>query len=103
MSLLKRLYGQLYIQVLIGILAGIALGIAAPGAAIQMKPLGDGFIALLRILLAPIIFCTVVHGLANIRDMRKLGRLGTKAIVYFEVVSTLARISHQMFTRTVDW
>jgi aerobic C4-dicarboxylate transport protein len=54
-----------------------------------MKPLGDGFIALLRILLAPIIFCTVVHGLANIRDMRKLGRLGTKAIVYFEVVSTL--------------
>jgi aerobic C4-dicarboxylate transport protein len=89
MSLLKRLYGQLYIQVLIGILAGIALGIAAPRAAVQMKPLGDGFIALLRILLAPIIFCTVVHGLANIRDMRKLGRLGTKAIVYFEVVSTL--------------
>ena len=89
MSLLKRLYGQLYIQVLIGILAGIALGIAAPRAAVQMKPLGDGFIALLRILLAPIIFCTVVHGLSNIRDMRKLGRLGTKAIVYFEVVSTL--------------
>jgi aerobic C4-dicarboxylate transport protein len=89
MSLFKRLYGQLYIQVLIGIVAGIALGIAAPRAAVQMKPLGDGFIALLRILLAPIIFCTVVHGLANIRDMRKLGRLGTKAIVYFEVVSTL--------------
>jgi aerobic C4-dicarboxylate transport protein len=89
MSQVKRLFGQLYIQVLIGILAGIGLGIAAPRAAIQMKPLGDGFIALLRILLAPIIFCTVVHGLANIRDMRKLGRLGTKAIVYFEVVSTL--------------
>jgi aerobic C4-dicarboxylate transport protein len=89
MSLLKRLYDQLYVQVLIGIVAGIALGIAAPRAAVQMKPLGDGFIALLRILLAPIIFCTVVHGLANIRDMRKLGRLGTKAIVYFEVVSTL--------------
>jgi aerobic C4-dicarboxylate transport protein len=89
MSLLKRLYEQLYLQVLLGILAGIALGIAAPAAAVKMKPLGDGFIALLRILLAPIIFCTVVHGLANIRDMRKLGRLGTKAIVYFEVVSTL--------------
>jgi aerobic C4-dicarboxylate transport protein len=89
MSQVKRLFGQLYIQVLIGILAGIGLGIAAPRAAIQMKPLGDGFIALLRILLAPIIFCTVVRGLANIRDMRKLGRLGTKAIVYFEVVSTL--------------
>jgi aerobic C4-dicarboxylate transport protein len=89
MSQVKRLFGQLYIQVLIGILVGIGLGIAAPRAAVQMKPLGDGFIALLRILLAPIIFCTVVHGLANIRDMRKLGRLGTKAIVYFEVVSTL--------------
>ncbi len=89
MSLFKRLCGQLYIQVVIGILSGIALGMAAPRAAVQMKPLGDGFIALLRILLAPIIFCTVVHGLANIRDMRKLGRLGTKAIVYFEVVSTL--------------
>lgn len=85
MSLFKRLY----IQVLLGILAGIALGIVAPGVAVKMKPLGDAFIALLRIMLAPIIFCTVVHGLASVQDLRKLGRLGTKALVYFEAVSTV--------------
>ena len=84
-----KLLRQLYFQVLIGILAGVALGVVAPRAAGQMKPVGDGFIALLRLLLAPIIFCTVVHGLAGIRDMRKLGRLGAKALLYFEVVSTL--------------
>jgi aerobic C4-dicarboxylate transport protein len=80
---------QLYVQVLLGIVAGIALGLTAPGVAVAMKPLGDAFIALLRILLAPIIFCTVVHGLASVRDLRRLGRLGTKALVYFEVVSTV--------------
>src|ERR1019366_1912574 len=84
-----KLLRQLWFQVLIGILAGVALGVVAPRAAGQMKPVGDGFIALLRLLLAPIIFCTVVHGLAGIRDMRKLGRLGAKALLYFEVVSTL--------------
>ena len=85
MALLKRLY----IQVLIGIVAGVALGILDPHVAVKMRPLGDGFIALLRLLLAPIIFVTVVHGLASVRDLRKLGRLGTKALVYFEVVSTI--------------
>src|SRR4029450_3987346 len=79
----------LYIQVLIGIAAGVALGLISPSTGAQMRPLGDGFIALLRMLLAPIIFCTVVHGLAAIRDLRRLGRLGTKTLVYFEVVSTL--------------
>lgn len=89
MSLLKRLY----IQVLIGVLAGVALGIAAPGVAAQMKPLGDGFISLLKIFLAPIIFFTVVHGLASMQDVRKLGRLGTKALIYFETVSTLGLLT----------
>lgn len=84
-----KLLRQLYIQVLIGIVAGVGLGVVAPGVAAGMKPVGDGFIALLRLLLAPIIFCTVVHGLAGIRDMRKLGRLGAKALLYFEVVSTI--------------
>jgi len=84
-ALLKRLY----IQVLIGILAGVALGILDPHLAVKMRPLGDGFIALLRLLLAPIIFVTVVHGLASVRDLRRLGRLGTKALLYFEVVSTI--------------
>jgi aerobic C4-dicarboxylate transport protein len=80
---------QLYIQVLIGILAAIALGILAPGAAVAMKPLGDAFIALLRMMLAPIIFCTVVHGLTHISDMRQLGRLALKTLVYFELLTTV--------------
>jgi aerobic C4-dicarboxylate transport protein len=84
-SILKRLY----IQVLIAITAGIALGVLDPTLAVKMKPLGDAFIALLKMFLAPIIFLTVMHGLANVSDMRKLGRLGTKALLYFEVVTTL--------------
>jgi aerobic C4-dicarboxylate transport protein len=84
-SILKRLY----VQVLIGIVAGILLGLLDPSLAVKMRPLGDGFIALLRLFLAPIIFLTVVHGLASVREMRKLGRLGAKALLYFEVVTTL--------------
>ena len=85
-----KLLRQLYVQVLVGIALAVALGIAAPGVAIGMKPLGDAFIALLRMLLGPIIFCSVVLGLAHVRDMRQLGRLAAKALLYFEVMSTLA-------------
>jgi aerobic C4-dicarboxylate transport protein len=84
-----RLLKQLYVQVLIAVAAAAALGLAAPSVAVAMKPFGDGFIALLKMLLGPIIFCTVVHGLASIQDLRKLGRLGTKSLIYFEVFSTL--------------
>lgn len=87
-----RLLKQLYIQVLIGLAAAVVLGLAGPSLAVKMKPFGDGFIALLRMLLGPIIFCTVVHGLAQMHDMRKLGRLATKSLVYFEVVSTIGII-----------
>jgi len=85
-----KLLRQLYIRVLIGLALATVLGIAAPGVAVKMKPLGDGFIALLRTLLGPIVFVTVVHGMAGVKDMRKLGRLGAKSLLYFEVVSTLA-------------
>ncbi len=87
-----RAIRQLYVQVLIGIALAIVLGIAAPGVAVQMKPLGDAFIALLRMLLAPIIFCSVVLGLTHVRDMGQLGRLAVKALLYFEVMSTLAML-----------
>jgi aerobic C4-dicarboxylate transport protein len=83
---------QLYIQVLIGIAAAVLLGLTAPAVALKMKPLGDGFIAILRMLLGPIIFCTVVHGISNVRDIRKLGRLGAKSLIYFEVLSTLGMV-----------
>ncbi|GAB2900667.1 dicarboxylate/amino acid:cation symporter [Paraburkholderia jirisanensis] len=76
-------------QVLIALILAVMLGCWAPGVAVSLKPLGDGFIGLLRMLLAPIVFCTVVHGLSHAQDMKRLGRLGAKTLLYFEVVSTL--------------
>jgi aerobic C4-dicarboxylate transport protein len=81
---------QLYVQVLIGIALAVVLALAAPDLAVRMKPLGDGFIALLRMMLAPIIFCSVVLGLTHVADMKQLGRLALKAILYFEAVTTVA-------------
>lgn len=83
-------YGLLYVQVLVAIAAGVALGHAYPGAGAAMKPLGDAFIQLIKMMIAPVIFCTVVHGIASMSDLRSVGRVGLKALVYFEVVSTLA-------------
>ena len=83
-------YTVLYIQVLIAIAIGIALGHFFPETGKAMKPLGDGFIALIRMMIAPVIFCTVVHGIASMSDLKKVGRVGLKTLFYFEVVSTLA-------------
>ena len=85
-------YRHLYVQVLIAIAIGIALGHFYPELGTQMKPLGDAFIKLIKMLIAPIIFCTVVHGIASMSDMRKVGRVGLKALIYFEVMTTLALI-----------
>jgi aerobic C4-dicarboxylate transport protein len=81
---------KLHIQVLLALILAVLVGIFAPTIAMAMKPLGDAFIGLLRMLLAPIVFCTVVHGISHVQDMRKLGRLGAKTLLYFEAVSTLA-------------
>lgn len=80
----------LYFRVLLGIVAGVVVGIFFPHFGDRMKPLADGFIKLIRMLIAPIIFFTVVTGVASIGDLRKLGRVGLKAMLYFEAVSTLA-------------
>jgi aerobic C4-dicarboxylate transport protein len=84
----QRFLRSLYFRVILGILLGVLLGVFYPHAAEAMKPFGDGFIKLIRMLIAPIIFFTVVVGIASIGDMRKLGRVGVKALVYFEVVTT---------------
>jgi aerobic C4-dicarboxylate transport protein len=81
---------SLWAQVLVAIVAGVAVGKLAPATGAALKPLGDGFIRLITMVITPIIFCTVVSGIAGIRDVKKVGRLGGKALVYFEVVSTLA-------------
>ncbi len=85
-------YKNLYIQVLIAIAFGIVLGLVAPPGAVAMKPFGDAFVALIRMMIAPVIFCTVVHGIATVGDLKRVGRVGLKAILYFEVVSTIALI-----------
>lgn len=85
-----RRKNTLYLQVLFGIVLGVILGATDPSLATQMKPLGDGFIRLIRMLIAPIIFLTVVTGIASIGDMKKLGRVGLKALLYFEVLTTMA-------------
>src|SRR5438270_13985142 len=87
---MHRLWRSLYFQVIVGIFAGVALGLIYPEAGARMKPLGDGFIKLIRMMIAPIIFLTVIVGIAGIGDMKKLGRVGLKALLYFEVVTTLA-------------
>jgi aerobic C4-dicarboxylate transport protein len=86
----KPLYTHLYVQVLTGIAAGILIGHFYPSTGETMKPLGDGFIKLVKMLIAPIIFVTVVHGIASMGDLKKVGRVGLKALVYFEIVTTLA-------------
>ena len=88
----KPWYTVLYLQVLIAIAVGIVLGHFWPDLGKQMRPFGDGFVALIRMMIAPVIFCTVVHGIASMRDMTKVGRVGLKTLVYFEVVSTVALI-----------
>lgn len=86
----KPFYKVLYIQVLFAIIVGVLLGIFDPALGEKMKPLGDGFIKLIKMIIAPVIFCTVVAGIAGMQDMKKVGRVGGKALLYFEIVSTFA-------------
>ena len=77
----KPFYRHMYVQVLIAIVLGTIFGLIAPSLAVQMRPLGDGFIKLIRMLIAPIVFATVVVGIAKMGDMKEVGRIGLKAIV----------------------
>jgi len=88
----KPIYSHLYFQVLVAIGAGIVLGYFFPGLATKLKPLGDAFIKLIKMMIAPIIFTTVVVGIARIGNLKKVGRVGLKSIIYFELVSSLALV-----------
>jgi len=88
----KPLYKSLYFQVVAAIVIGILLGYFYPETGAAMKPLGDGFIKLIKMIIAPIIFCTVVVGIAGMEDMKKVGKTGGYALIYFEVVSSIALI-----------
>jgi aerobic C4-dicarboxylate transport protein len=88
----RPFYRSLYIQVLAAVVAGVLLGHFYPALGTEMKPLGDGFIKLIKMMIAPIIFCTVVVGIAGMEDMKKVGKTGGLALLYFEIVSTVALV-----------
>ena len=98
---MRRLTSHLYFWVLLAILAGGTLGYLDPATAVKLKPLGDGFIALVKMLIGPIIFCTVVLGVAGAGDMKKVGRVGGKALIYFEAVSTIALVIGLVVANTI--
>ncbi len=89
---MKAWYRQLWVQVLAGMTVGILVGIFRPGVGARMQPFGDAFIKAIRMLIAPVIFCTIVHGVARMRDMARVGRVALKAILYFEVLTTIALV-----------
>src|SRR6266480_713857 len=86
----KPLYRSLYFQVIVAIVIGVLLGYFKPEWGAEMRPLGDAFIKLIKMMIAPIIFCTVVVGIAGMEDMKKVGKTGGYALLYFEIVSTIA-------------
>src|SRR4051812_44391280 len=88
----KPIYKSLYAQVLTAIVIGVVLGHFYPETGAAMKPLGDGFVKLIKMIIAPIIFCTVVVGIAGMENMKKVGKTGGLALLYFEVVSSVALV-----------
>jgi aerobic C4-dicarboxylate transport protein len=86
------LYKSLFVQVLVALLLGIVIGVAAPDFATSLKILSDGFLKLITMIVAPIVFCVVVHGIAGAGDLKKVGRVGVKALIYFEVMTTVALV-----------
>jgi len=90
--MMKNLFTSLYFQVIVAIITGVILGHYYPSFAVDLKPLGDGFLKLIKMMIGPIIFCTIVTGIAGMQNTKKVGRVGLKAILYFEIVTTLALI-----------
>jgi aerobic C4-dicarboxylate transport protein len=87
-----RHFKSLYVQVLIGVALGVLVGVLWPSVGVALKPLGDGFVKLVKLVIAPVIFCTVAGGIAHMSDIKTFGRVGGKALIYFELVSTLALV-----------
>ena len=88
----KPIYRSLFFQVFVAIVAGISVGHLFPDLGADLRPLGDGFIKLIKMLIAPMIFCVVVTGIAHVGDLKSVGRIGVKALIYFEVVTTFALV-----------
>src|SRR5512137_2310181 len=89
---MPKIIKSLYAQVIFAIIVGITIGYLFPSFATKLKPLGDGFIKLVKMMIAPVVFCTIVSGIAGMQNIKKVGRVGIKALIYFEVITTLALI-----------
>src|SRR6202050_221479 len=87
---LGGIFKSLFVQVLLGLIFGIVLGVWVPGFAVSLKVLSDAFLKLITMIVAPIVFCVVVHGIAGAGDLKKVGRVGVKALIYFEIMTTVA-------------
>ncbi|MGO1596488.1 MAG: C4-dicarboxylate transporter DctA [Sphingobacterium sp.] len=97
---MKRVFSSLYVQVILGIVIGILCGIFYPEFAVKLKPLGDGFIKLIKMVIAPLIFSSIVIGIAGMQDVKKVGKIGLSSLIYFEVMTTIALIIGLIF---VNW
>lgn len=97
---MSRIFKSLYIQVLLGISIGVLLGVYYPEFSVKLKPLGDGFIKLIKMVIAPLIFSSIVIGIAGMQDVKKVGKIGFSALVYFEIMTTIALIIGLLF---VNW
>jgi len=97
-----KILKNLYVQVVIGLIAGIALGYCWPSLAVEMKPLGDTFIRLIKMLITLVIFCTVAIGIARMESLKELGKVGFKTFMYFEVVTTLALLLGMIIANLVQ-
>ena len=89
---MQRIYKSLFGQVLIALAAGILIGVLYPSFGVSLKPIGDGFIKLIKMIIPMIVFCVVVHGIYGAGELKKVGRVGLKALIYFEVVTTIALV-----------
>ncbi|RYF96920.1 MAG: cation:dicarboxylase symporter family transporter, partial [Chitinophagaceae bacterium] len=98
---IPSLFKNLYFQVIFAILTGVILGHYFPGFSVKLKPLGDGFIKLVKMMIVPVVFCTIVLGIAGMENMKKVGRVGLKAIIYFEILTTIALITGLLIVNIV--
>ncbi|WP_313395609.1 cation:dicarboxylate symporter family transporter, partial [Pseudomonas sp.] len=95
--MLKWCSRSIFLQVVLGLALGIACGLSFPDLSLQLKPLGDGFIKLIKMLIGLIVFCVVVSGISGAGDLKKVGRIGLKSVIYFEVLTTIALVIGLVF------
>ena len=99
---MRKIFSSLYVQVILGIVVGILCGVFFPDFAVKLKPLGDGFIKLIKMVIAPLIFSSIVIGIAGMQDVKKVGKIGLTSIIYFEIMTTIALIIGLVFVNLIQ-